>query len=135
VRGAVAGAVAAAAWAGAEPVLQRIFGTPYSDIRLLGRFATRGRAWPAAGLAIHLCNGAVFGAAFEKAGFRGVRAGVAAAQVENLVLWPAMAVMDRVHPDRRDGTWPPLLANRRVAAQEMAAHALFGAVLGRLTQC
>jgi hypothetical protein len=113
-------------------MLKRAFGTPYSDVRLLGRFATRGRAWPAAGLAIHLANGAMFGAAFEKAGFGGVRAGVAAAQVENALLWPAMAVVDRIHPDRKDGTWPPLLRNRRVAAQEAAGHALFGAVLGAL---
>jgi len=134
MRGAVAGVVAAAAWAGAEPVLQRIFGTPYSDVRLLGRFATRGRAWPVAGLAIHLGNGAAFGAVFEKAGLQGVGAGVAAAQIENLVLWPAMAVVDRIHPDRRDGNWPRLLTNRRIAAQEAAAHALFGAVLGSLTR-
>ena len=125
---------AAAAWAAAEPLLQRVFGTEYSDVRLLGRFATRGRAWPAAGLAIHLCNGAVFGAAFEKAGFGGVRAGVAAAQVENLVLWPGMAVVDRIHPDRRDGAWPRLLTNRRIVAQEVAGHAIFGAVLGSLTR-
>ena len=134
MRGAVAGVVAAAAWAASEPVLKRIFGTQYSDVRLLGRFATRGRAWPVAGLAIHLANGAAFGAAFEKAGLGGVRAGVAAAQVENLVLWPGMAVMDRIHPDRRDGTWPRLLTNRRIAAQEVAGHALFGAVLGSLTR-
>lgn len=115
-------------------MLKRVFGTPYSDVRLLGRFATHGRAWPAAGLAIHLCNGAAFGAAFEKAGFGGVRAGVAAAQVENFVLWPGMAIVDRIHPDRRDGNWPPLLTNGRVAAQEVVGHALFGAVLGSLTR-
>jgi hypothetical protein len=134
MRCTVAGVVAAAAWAAGEPVLKRMFGTPYSDVRLLGRVATRGRAWPMAGLAIHLGNGAAFGAAFEKAGLGGVRAGVTAAQVENLVLWPTMAVVDRIHPDRRDGTWPPLLTNRRIAAQEIAAHALFGTVLGRLTR-
>ena len=134
MRGAVAGVVAAAAWAAGEPMLKRIFGTPYSDIRLLGRFATRGRAWPAAGLAIHLANGAAFGAAFERAGLGGVRAGVAAAQIENLVLWPTMAIVDRIHPDRRDGTWPPLVTSRRVAAYEVAAHGLFGAVLGALTR-
>ena len=129
MRGAVAGVVAAAVWAAGEPVLKRVFRTPFSDVRLVGRFATRGRAWPVAGLAIHLANGAAFGAAFEKAGLRGVRAGVATAQIENLVLWPGMAVIDRIHPDRRNGTWPPLLANRRVAA-----HALFGVVLGSLTR-
>jgi len=134
MRGAVAGVIAAAAWAASEPVLKRVFGTPYSDLRLLGRFATRGRAWPAAGLAIHLANGAAFGAAFEKAGFRSVKAGVAAAEIENVVLWPTMAVVDRIHPDRRNGVWPPLLTNPRIAAQEVAGHAIFGAVLGALTR-
>jgi hypothetical protein len=45
-----------------------------------------------------------------------------------------MAVVDRVHPDRRDGTWPPLLLNGRVFAYEAAMHALFGAVLGVLLE-
>lgn len=45
-----------------------------------------------------------------------------------------MAVVDRYHPDRRDGAWPPLLHSRRVFAQEVAAHAIFGAVLGGLVR-
>ena len=129
-RGAKAGVLATAAWAAAEPLLGRAVGTPYSDVRLLGRMVTRGLAWPVAGLALHLTNGAVFGAAFERLGLRGVRQGVLAAELENLVLWPGFAVADRIHPDRRAGTWPPLLTNRRIAAYEVATHALFGAVLG-----
>jgi hypothetical protein len=43
-----------------------------------------------------------------------------------------MVILDRVHPDRRDGTWPPLARNPRIAVQEVAAHALFGATLGAL---
>jgi hypothetical protein len=43
-----------------------------------------------------------------------------------------MAVVDRVHTDRRRGEWPPLLTNGRVFAYEAAVHALFGAVLGSL---
>jgi hypothetical protein len=43
-----------------------------------------------------------------------------------------MAVVDRIHPDRRSGAWPPLLRNGRVFAYEVAAHALFGSVLGLL---
>jgi hypothetical protein len=134
MKGAAAGALAAAAWAASEPVLQRVFRTPYSDVRLLGRFVTRGRAWPAAGLAVHVANGAVFGAVFERAGLRGVKAGVLAAQAENAALWPAMALVDRLHPDRRDGTWPPLARSPRVAVYELLAHALFGAVLGALVR-
>jgi hypothetical protein len=86
VRGAAAGAAAAAAWAASEPLLRRLAGTPYSDVRLLGRIVTRGRAWPVVGLALHVANGAAFGAAFEKLGLRGVKAGVIAAQVENTLL-------------------------------------------------
>src|SRR4051794_1943506 len=134
LKGAAAGAVAAVVWAAAEPGLQRLMRTPYSDVRLLGRLATRGQAWPVAGLALHVANGAVFGALFERAGLRGVKAGIVAAQVENVALWPAMAVVDRVHPDRRNGTWPPLLLNPRVAVYEFIAHALFGAVLGALVR-
>jgi len=131
-RGAAAGFIGAAAWAAGEPVLQRLIRTRYSDVRLLGRAVTRGRAWPLAGLALHLANGAVFGAAFERAGLRGVRAGVLAAQIENAALWPALAVVDRVHPDRRSGAWPPLARDPRIAAYEVVSHTLFGAVLGAL---
>lgn len=134
MRGAAAGAVAAAAWAAGEPLLRRLARTPYSDVRLLGRLVTRGGAWPVAGVVLHVASGAAFGAGFERLGLRGARAGVVAAQVENAVLWPAMAVVDRVHPDRRDGIWPPLARNPRVAAQEVVGHALFGAVLGAIVR-
>ena len=77
-------------------------------------------------------NGAAAGIAFRRLGLRGWKAGVAAAQLESLALWPGMAVVDRYHPDRRSGAWPPLLRNRRVFGQEVAAHALFGVVLGVL---
>jgi hypothetical protein len=126
--------VAAAVWAAGEPALRRLAGTPFSDVRLLGRAVTRGRAWPVAGLALHLANGALFGAAFSRLGLRGATAGVVAAELENLALWPTLLVVDRVHPDRRDGNWPPLARNPRVAAYEVAVHALFGAVLGRLVR-
>jgi hypothetical protein len=134
VRGATSGAAAAAVWAAADPLVRKVAGTPYSDIRLLGRIVTRGRAWPVAGLALHVANGAAFGAAFERLGLRGVKAGIVAAQVENTLLWPTMTIVDRFHPDRRDGTWPPLARNPRVVAQEVVGHAIFGAVLGRLLQ-
>jgi hypothetical protein len=125
---------AAAAWAAAEPLARRACGTPYTDVRLLGRLMTQGRWWRPAGLAAHLTNGAVFGALFARAGGRGWRQGILAAEVENLVLWPGMAVIDRIHPDRRSGLWPPLLMNRRIFAQEAAVHALFGAFLGLLSR-
>ena len=132
--GVAAGVLAAAAWAASEPVLRRLARTPFSDVRLLGRAVTRHETWPVAGVALHLANGALFGFGFRRAGLRGVRAGLVTSQLENLALWPILAVVDRTHPDRRDGTWPPLARNRRVAAYEIAAHALFGTVLGVLTR-
>jgi hypothetical protein len=133
-RGIVAGIMGAAAWAAAEPLLGRVFGTPYSDARLLGGVLVRGPRWRAVGIAAHCVNGALFGAAFERMGGRGVGQAVAAAQLENVGLWPGMAVVDRVHPDRRSGAWPPLLWNGRVFAYETATHALFGVVLGTLVR-
>jgi hypothetical protein len=132
IRGAVAGAIAAAVWAAAEPALARALRTPYSDVRLLGALVTAGPLWRPAGVALHLGNGAVFGAVFERLGGRGWRQGLVAAELENLLLWPGIVVVDRIHPDRKSGAWPPLAANARVAAYELATHALFGIVLGAL---
>jgi hypothetical protein len=130
MRGMLAGIVAAGVWAAAEPALGRALGVPwYSDRRLLGGLF---RVGPEAAIAIHLVNGAVFGATFERLGLRGPVSGVVMAQAESLSLWPAMRVVDHVHEDRRSGGWPPLWGNRRVFAYEVAAHALFGAVLGGL---
>ena len=130
-RGAAAGAAAAAAWAVVEPLAARAFGTRYTDVRLLGALVPGAdRAWPAAGAAVHLANGAAFGATFGLAGARGPRAGVAWAVAETLATWPLMAVADRIHPDRRSGRWPRLLTDRRVLGQELALHALFGLLLG-----
>jgi hypothetical protein len=134
LRGAAAGVFSAAVWAAIEPILGRLISTPYSDVRLLGRAVTRSRLWPLAGLALHLTNGAVFGVLFCRAGLKGVKAGVAAAEIENLLLWPGFALVDRIHPDRRAGHWPPLLRNRRVAGYEVLVHAVFGATLGALTR-
>jgi hypothetical protein len=129
MRGAAAGIVAAAAWAASEPLLGRLLRTPYSDVRLLGRLATRGRGWPAAGLTLHLLNGAAFGAALERLGLHSRKQAIVAAEVENLVLWPALLLVDRIHPDRRDNTWPRLFTSRRVLAYEILTHALFGALV------
>jgi hypothetical protein len=129
VRGATAGIAAGAAWVAVEPLARRIFGTPFTDVRLLGRPLSR-RHWRAAGTAVHLANCAAAGVAFDRLGLRDWRWGVALFQVENLAAWPAMIAVDRWHPDRRSGAWPPLARNGRVLAQEAAVHALFGAVLG-----
>jgi hypothetical protein len=81
---------------------------------------------------VHLANGALFGVAFDRLGGRGVRSAVVAAQAENALLWPGMLIVDRIHPDVRDGNWPPLARDPRVIAQEVAGHLVFGVVLGAL---
>ena len=122
---------AAAAWAAAEPLAQRLFRTPFSDLRALGAPLSK-QHWQAAGLAIHLANGAAAGVAFERLGFRGWKSGITVFEAETLATWPLMTLVDRFHPDSRSGAWPPFLRNRRVLAQELALHALFGAILGSL---
>jgi hypothetical protein len=131
-RAAGAGAVAAGVWQALEPALKRAFGTPYADSELVSAFVTRGQLQPLVGLVFHSAAGAAFGVAFAGLGGRGRTQAVLAALVENAALWPTIAIFDRVHPSRRDGSWPPLLANRRVFAQSCAGHAVFGLALGTL---
>jgi hypothetical protein len=131
-RGAVAGAVAAAIWTGFDPLFKRAFRTPYSDSELLSAYVTRGPLQPLASVAVHSVNGAGFGYLFARLGGRGVKAAVAVALAENALLWPAMPLFDRTHPDVRAGRWPKLSANGRVFAQASAAHAFFGVLLGVL---
>jgi hypothetical protein len=123
---------AAATWIAVEPLLQRSFRTSgYSVVRLLGRPVSR-RHWRPVGIAFHLANGAVAGAAYERSGLRGWKAAVVAFQLEGLATWPGMALADRVHPDRGEPDWPFLFRNPRVYAHEAAGHAVFGLVLHRL---
>jgi hypothetical protein len=70
--------------------------------------------------------------AFRRLGGHGVWRAVAAAQAENTILWPGMAVVDRIHPDVRSGAWPKLFSDRGTIAQEIGSHVVFGAVLGAL---
>ena len=60
LNGAIAGGLAAAAWAAQQPLDKRVFGVEYDDIELLGKAVTRGSEWPAVGLALHIANGAAF---------------------------------------------------------------------------
>jgi xanthosine utilization system XapX-like protein len=122
--GALAGAVGAAVWAAQQPLDKRVFGSDYDDVELLGKLVTReGRQ--VTGLAIHLANGAAFGAVYSL-----VRplipgppqtAGVAAALGEHVATWPLTALIDR-----------KLTGDRRAFAQSAWRHALFGLVLGEL---
>ncbi len=64
LRGAVCGAVAAAVWGLQQPLDKLAFSSRYDDIELLGKAVTRGDAWYPVGLAVHLGNGALFGALY-----------------------------------------------------------------------
>jgi hypothetical protein len=132
--GAAAGAIAAALWALEQPLDKRLFRSGYDDVELLGKLVTRDRAWPAVGFALHVGNGATFGAAYALVRDRlpGPPAwrGLLAAQVENFALWPLVRLTDRYHPARAELT--PLTGNRRALAQATCRHALFGIALGTL---
>jgi hypothetical protein len=131
-RGALAGALGAAVWAAQTPLDQRAFGVAYSDSALLGKTVTRGPAWPVVGHAMHLANGALFGAVYANVARRiplpSWARGPAAGMTENLATWPLMAVVDRFHPARKD--LPKLALNPRAFAQATWRHLLFGLVMG-----
>jgi hypothetical protein len=129
---ALAGATAAAVWIAAEPITRRLAGGTHRELRLISGLLAGKRGGNALGLAVHLANGAAFGVAFNRLGGRGVRQAVVAAQVENAILWPGMAVADRVHPDVRSGRWPKLFSDRGTIVQEIGGHLVFGVVLGAL---
>jgi hypothetical protein len=133
-RGALAGAVAAGVWAAQSPLDSRMFGVAYLDQELLGKWVTRGRGWHPVGWALHLANGALFGAVYANLAprlplpvwARGPAAGLA----EHLATWPLVPIVDRVHPARDD--LPALSGSARAFAQATWRHVLFGAVVGEL---
>ena len=132
LRGALAGATAAAVWAAQQPLDQRVFGVPYSDTELLGKWLTRGPGWRSLGLAAHLQNGALLGALYANLAPRLPGApwaqGTLVGLGGHLATWPGTALLDRVHPAARD--FPALWGSGRAFAQATWRHLLFGAVLG-----
>jgi len=134
LRGALAGAAAAAVWAAQQPLDQRVFDFEYDDVELLGRLVTSGRAAYPVGLAMHIANGALFGAAYANAArglpVPGVLRGPLAGLAEHLATWPGTAALSRVHPAGDE--LPQLWGSGRAFAQATWRHLLFGAVLGEL---
>jgi hypothetical protein len=134
-RGALAGAVAAGVWAAQQPLDQRVFGVKYDDTELLGKAVTRrDPAWRAVGLAMHLANGAVFGAVYAGVSRRvplpSWSRGPAAGLGEHVLSWPLVLLTDRVHPARDE--LPTLGTSVAAFAQATWRHLLFGVVLGEL---
>jgi hypothetical protein len=134
LRGAVCGAVAAAVWALQQPLDKLVFSSGYDDVELLGKVITRSDGWFPVGLALHMQNGALFGAVYANVApalpIPPVLRGPAAAMVEHLGLWPLGRASDRLHPARKE--LPKLTGNRRALAQATWRHLLFGVVLGEL---
>jgi hypothetical protein len=135
LRGALAGAAAAGVWAAQQPLDKRVFGVDYDDAELLGSIFTRKRGGTDTfllGTAMHLVNGALFGAVYAAAApgvpAPGAVRGMAAAMGENLATWPLTALVKRAHPVGRE--FPQLWGDRRAFAQATWRHLLFGAILG-----
>jgi hypothetical protein len=128
----VAGAAAGLAWRAVEPALRRRFGHPYSDPELATAFVTRGPLQPLLDYAVQGTGGAAFAVCFTRLGGRSIRQALAAVLAENAALLAANPVVDRIHPDVRDGTWPPLTGNARAAAVSVSGHVLYGLLLGAL---
>ena len=134
LKGAFAGTVAASVWAAQMPLDKRVFGSEFDDVELLGKVFTRGRAWPLVGLALHLQNGALFGAAYAAVAPRvplpSWGRGPLAALLEHSASWPLTALTDNAHPARDE--LPRAFASPRALAQATWRHLLFGVVLGEL---
>jgi hypothetical protein len=122
LRGALAGGVAAAVWLAQQPLDRRVFGVEHDDAQLLATLVGRPLA---VGAALHVQNGALFGAVYANvapalplpAPLRGPLAGL----VEHLATWPTMALVA-----------PALWRDSRAFAQSAWRHLVFGAVLGEL---
>jgi hypothetical protein len=137
LHGAAAGAIAASLWALQEPLDKRVFDCPYSDPEVLGRAVVpRGEGWRPVGYALHLANGALFGAVYARVARRlpgppaleGATAGLA----EHLGTWPLTRLVPKWHPAAR--RIPRLWGNPRAFWQSVWRHLLFGAVLGVLEE-
>jgi hypothetical protein len=134
-RSTAAGAAAALAWAAAEQFDRTVFANDYTDVALLGKFVTRSRAWPLAGVTLHAANGAAFGFAFDIVRSRTSapprQLALRLALTEHLLLFPLGALVDRYHP-ARGAPGVERVFGGRAFVQATMRHALFGVVLGRL---
>jgi hypothetical protein len=134
LRGGIAGAVATAVMTLEQPLDKRLFDSKYDDVEILGKLVRRGNDWQPIGLALHLQNGAILGAAYARlkpslpgpAVLRGLLVGL----IEHVATWPMTALVDRYHPARKE--LPRLATNGRAFGQATIRHAVFGIVLGLL---
>jgi hypothetical protein len=130
-RSAAAGAVAATTWGLLEPIDRRLFRYGYSDVALLGKLVTRNAWWPAAGVALHATNGAIFGLAYHEVRARYGWSALRLSMLEHVTLFPLSALVDRYHPARGTEGVPQLMS-MRAFGQATVRHAVFGWLLGKL---
>ncbi len=135
LNGALAGAVGASVWAAQQPLDKRVFDCDYDDVEMLGKLVSRDASvWPAAGLALHVANGAAFGASYAQARpflpGHPLASALLAGMAEHFALWPGTQLVDRFHPARAE--MPKLFHSGRALAQATWRHALFALVMGEL---
>ena len=120
LQAALAGAAAAAVWGLVEPLDQKVFRFPYSDIAILGKLVTRGPHWRVAGWALHVVNGAVAGivfwAVYSRLGGSVFWVAIGFAMVEHVVTYPLTLLTDRFHPARGAPELPPMARSGRAFA-------------------
>src|SRR5881394_2351841 len=107
-----------------QPLDKRVFGVDYDDADLMGRLArVKGQATRPVGLALHLFNGALFGAVYANVApsipgppaLRGAAAGLA----EHLATLPGALVIDRLDMGRG---FPKLWGDPRAFGQAAWRH-------------
>ena len=137
LRGALAGAVAAAVWAAQQPLDKRVFGVDYDDAELLGRLrhARAGAAYADRPRAARRQRRAVRRRSTRTCARRcrcppALRGPLAGAGRAPRDLAGARALLARVHPAREQ--LPQLWGSGRAFAQATWRHLLFGTVLGEL---
>ncbi len=132
---ALAGTVAAAAYAAEMYVDKAVTGSDFDDIQLV-ESAIRGRMArvPVLGMTIHLANGAALAVIYDQfvrprlrgpAWARGLTFGV----MFLAAVWPLTPLVDRLHPLIQRGEMPRL-ARPMPFAQNVARHLVFGLVVG-----
>ena len=120
-----------------EPLDQRLFRFPYSDIAILGQLVTRGPHWRAVGL------GAARRATAPSPGSSSGRSTTGSAATRSgsrsrsrwsstSLTYPLTLLTDRFHPARGAPELPPMARSGRAFAQATFRHLLFGVVLGLL---
>jgi hypothetical protein len=131
----LAGGAASTAYLVEQAIDRRVTRNNYDDLVLLGGMVSeQPLRQKLLGALAHYTFGTVLAAAYDAAQPSLPRLpawlrGLAFAQVENTILFPALAVLDTIHPAVRRGALPPLWTWRYFWIA-VARHAAYGIVLG-----